>query len=71
MLKIGNIFFEEGRESAQQTSISEIRIPKQSMYRKKKDLPLSRKVFPEATGGLEPPNKSFADSPLTNLGTSP
>ena len=28
-------------------------------------------LFSEATGGLEPPNKSFADSPLTNLGTSP
>ena len=25
----------------------------------------------EATPGLEPGNKSFADSPLTNLGTSP
>ena len=29
------------------------------------------RLFSEATPGLEPGNKSFADSPLTNLGTSP
>ena len=38
---------------------------------KKKTFRFHRRSFSEATGGLEPPNKSFADSPLTNLGTSP
>ena len=37
----------------------------------KKTFRFNRRSFSEATGGLEPPNKSFADSPLTNLGTSP
>ncbi len=46
-------------------------LPMRRRKNKQKDLLLSQKVFSEATGGLEPPNKSFADSPLTNLGTSP